>query len=60
MYYSYKYIRYNLRLGLLLALHALNATTISGDVIKRLLTDENNNSLDKNTVNIMSEVVALS
>lgn len=58
MYYSYKYIRYKLRLGLLLAflirswllyLHALNATTISGDVIKRLLTDENNNSLDKNT-----------
>ena len=60
MYYSYKYIRYKLRLGLLLALHALNATTISGDVIKRLLTDENNNSLDKNTLNIMSEVVALS
>ena len=58
MYYSYKYIRYKLRLGLLLAflirswllyLHALNATTISGDVIKRLMTDENDNSLDKNT-----------
>jgi hypothetical protein len=56
MYYSYKYIRYKLRLGLLLAflirswllyLHALNATTISGDVIKRLLTDENDYYLDE-------------